>query len=104
MAEAQADETQNGESRQVAGVAPEPSGNLVVDTLVYLAAQLVEHVDAVRVEFGEGERGPTYRLHVHPDDMGRVIGKSGRLARSIRQVARAAAARSDSTAQVEIVA
>lgn len=80
----------------------ESSGDLVSDTLVYLARALVVHVDDVRVEQSAGERGPIYRLRVNPEDMGRVIGKSGRLARSIRQVARAAAARAGTTAFIEI--
>lgn len=77
-------------------------GDLVSETLTYLARALVVNVDDVRVEQFLGERGPVYRLRVHPEDMGRVIGKSGRLARSIRQVARAAAARADTTAFIEI--
>jgi len=87
MAEAQGDEERE---------------DLVAGTLSYLARSLVEHTDDVRVEHLMGERGPTYRLHVHPDDMGRVIGRSGRIARAIRQVTRAAAARAGTTAFVEI--
>jgi hypothetical protein len=89
------------ESAKGAG-AIESSGDLVSDTLVYLARSLVVHVDDVRVEQSMGERGPIYRLRVNPEDMGRVIGKSGRLARSIRQVARSAAARAGTTAFIEI--
>jgi predicted RNA-binding protein YlqC (UPF0109 family) len=94
MAEAQASE----DSEAVVA----SSGDIVLDTLTYLASQLVEHRDAVRVETVESERGPVYRLHVHPEDMGRVIGKSGRMARALRQVTRAAAARAGTHAIVEI--
>ncbi len=76
---------------------------MVSATLSYVARALVAHPDDVRVEHVDGERGPTWRLHVNPEDMGRVIGKSGRVARSIRQVARAAAARTDTHAFIEIV-
>lgn len=97
MAEAQGDPQAGGE------VAPaSPDADPVSGTLAYLARALVEHVDEVRVELADSERGPVYRLHVHPDDMGRVIGKSGRIARAIRQVTRAAAARAGTHAFVEI--
>ena len=51
---------------------------------------------------GMGERGLTYTLEVHPDDVGRVIGRSGRMARALRQVTRAAAATVNVHAFVEI--
>ncbi|MFA5891636.1 MAG: KH domain-containing protein [Actinomycetota bacterium] len=89
-------ETQAGEDREVVG------GDLVSETLAYLARAIVEHVDQVSVEQGESDRGLVYRLRVHPDDMGRVIGRNGRVARAIRQVARVAAARVDTTAVIEI--
>lgn len=88
MAEVQGD-AQRGEE-QVAG------------TLAYLGRSLVEHVDDVRVERSESERGPVFRLRVHPDDVGRVIGRAGRIARAIRQVTRVAAARADMHVVVEI--
>jgi predicted RNA-binding protein YlqC (UPF0109 family) len=44
-----------------------------------------------------------FRLHVNPEDMGRVIGRHGRTARAIRQVTRAAAAKAGVSAYIEIV-
>lgn len=85
-----------------AGVVETPAPDLVSQTLSYLARALVEHADDVRVELGENERGPVYRLRVHPDDIGRVIGKGGRVARAIRQVTRAAATRAGTRAFIEI--
>ena len=76
--------------------------DVVSATLAYLARALVEHPDDVRIETDTNERGPVYRLRVHPDDMGRVIGRGGRIARSIRQVTRAAAARAGTTVSIEI--
>ena len=73
---------------------PAAGADLVGDTLGYLARSLVANTDEVRIEKLETERGLVYRLHVNPDDMGRVIGRSGRIARALRQVTRAAAARS----------
>jgi len=78
------------------------SQDVVSATLVYLARALVEHPDDVRVETSPSDRGTVYRLRVDPDDMGRVIGRGGRIARSIRQIARAAAARADTGAVIEI--
>jgi len=75
---------------------------MVHQTLVFLARSMVEYPDDVRVDESPGDRGTIYHLHVHPDDIGRVIGRGGRMARSIRQVARAAAAREDVFAIIEI--
>jgi uncharacterized protein len=99
-------ESQAGESRGEEVAPPAPGADapdMVSATLSYLARALVAFPDDVRVEHVVGERGPTWRLHVNPEDMGRVIGKSGRVARSIRQVARAAAARVGTHAFIEIV-
>lgn len=82
--------------------APAAEADLVGDTLGYLARSLVANTDDVRIEKLQTERGLVYRLHVNPEDMGRVIGRSGRIARAVRQVTRAAAARSGVHAIVEI--
>lgn len=72
-------------------------------TLDFIVSFLVDHPEDVRVE--ETEEGSTiiYDLIVHPDDIGKVIGKSGRTARAIRTVVKAAAAKEDRNAIVEIV-
>jgi predicted RNA-binding protein YlqC (UPF0109 family) len=100
-------ETQAGEGVEASGeVTPEADppteSDLVGDTLRYLARSLVSNVDDVRVERVQTERGLVYRLHVNQEDMGRVIGRSGRIARALRQVTRAAAARAGVHAIVEI--
>jgi uncharacterized protein len=69
----------------------------------YLARQLVSDPGAVRVEEAEEDGALVLRLHVAPDDLGKVIGRRGRIARSLRTVARAAAARSDRRVLLEIV-
>lgn len=65
---------------------------------------LVEAPDAVEVTVDEpNEEGiVVYHLHVSPEDMGRVIGKQGRIAKAIRTVMRAAAVRKDEKIQVDI--
>ena len=73
------------------------------ELLEYLARGLVDEPDAVRVERVEREDGVTLlRLHVAPDDVGKVIGRQGRLVRSLRTVMRAAATRSRERVAVEI--
>ena len=71
--------------------------------LEYLARGLVDEPDAVRVERTEREDGVVVLLlHVAPDDVGKVIGRQGRLVRALRTVVRAAATRSRERVAVEI--
>ncbi len=74
------------------------------ELLVSIAAGLVENPDAVSVTVDEAnEEGVVvYHLHVAEGDMGRVIGKQGRIAKAIRTVMRAAANRNNCQVAVEI--
>mgnify|MGYP001032579725 CR=1 FL=1 len=74
------------------------------DLLIIIAKGLVEDPDAVSVTVDEpNDEGVTvYHLHVAEGDMGRVIGKQGRIAKAIRTVMRAAAVRSNKKISVEI--
>lgn len=74
------------------------------ELLLTIAKGLVENPDAVAVEQDEpSEDGAiVFHLHVAPDDMGRVIGKQGRIAKAIRVVMRAAAVRQGEKVIVEI--
>ena len=73
------------------------------DLLKFQASGLVEKPEEVVVTSEEGENGMTvFHLHVAEDDMGRVIGKQGRIAKAIRVVMRAAATRNDKKIMVEI--
>lgn len=74
------------------------------ELLETVARGLVEAPDPVEVTVDEpNEEGVVvYHLHVGPDDMGRVIGKQGRIAKAIRTVMRAAAIRKDVKVQVDI--
>ncbi len=69
----------------------------------YIARQIVDEPDAVVVEADEGRGRIDIRLHVAPDDMGKIIGKRGRVAQAIRTVVRAAGAREGVEASVDIV-
>jgi hypothetical protein len=75
----------------------------VKDLLEYLARNIVDDPDAVEVTEEEDDRGVILTLRVAPDDMGKVIGRGGRMARAIRAVVRAAAADQDMATKVEIV-
>ena len=76
----------------------------MIDLVEYLARQLVDEPDAVRVETVERDDGATVvRLHVAPDDRGKVIGRKGRVAQALRTVVRAAGARSRERVVLEIV-
>ncbi|MBR1810304.1 MAG: KH domain-containing protein [Clostridia bacterium] len=74
------------------------------ELLTELAKGLVEDPAAVNVTVDEpDENGCTvYHLHVAADDMGRVIGKQGRIAKAIRTVMKATAVRNNQKIQVEI--
>ena len=74
------------------------------DLRITIAKGLVENPAAVNVDVDEPAEDGTvvYHLHVAEDDMGRVIGKQGRIAKSIRTVIRSAAVRMDQKAVVEI--
>jgi predicted RNA-binding protein YlqC (UPF0109 family) len=68
-----------------------------------LARRLVDDPDAVRVEREEREDAVVLRLHVAKDDVGKVIGRQGRIARALRQLVRAAAGRQRKRVVLEIV-
>ena len=68
-----------------------------------LARRLVDDPDAVRVEREEREDAVVLRLYVAKDDVGKVIGRQGRIARALRQLVRAAAGRQRKRVVLEIV-
>jgi predicted RNA-binding protein YlqC (UPF0109 family) len=74
----------------------------MAELLEWIARRLVDEPDAVRVETEEREDAVVYRLHVAPDDVGKVIGRQGRLARALRSLVRAAGARADRRFLLEI--
>ncbi len=69
----------------------------------YLARRLVDEPDAVRVEELERDGDLVIELHVAKDDVGKVIGRQGRIARALRTVVRASAARRSGRTLLEIV-
>jgi predicted RNA-binding protein YlqC (UPF0109 family) len=75
----------------------------VTEIVEYLAKRLVDEPDAVRVEEVKQEGAVVIQLHVAPDDVGKVIGRQGRIARALRTIVRASAARRDHRVLLEIV-
>ncbi|HEY5533263.1 MAG TPA: KH domain-containing protein [Candidatus Anoxymicrobiaceae bacterium] len=73
------------------------------ELLDYLARALVDHPDDVQIEMIEGERSVILQLKVHPDDIGKVIGKQGRIAQALRTLVKAAATKQGKNAIVEIL-
>jgi uncharacterized protein len=76
----------------------------VDELLAELARRLVDEPDAVRVETVEGDDGSlVFRLHVAEGDVGKVIGRQGRIARALRTVVRAGGPNAGRRLQLEIV-
>ncbi|MBR3848045.1 MAG: KH domain-containing protein [Oscillospiraceae bacterium] len=73
------------------------------DLLTYIAKSLVENPDAVSVNEVTKEDGIVLELRVAPEDMGKVIGKHGRIAKEIRTVIKAAALRDNVKVSVDIL-
>ena len=67
-----------------------------------IAVSLVDHPDEIVVTEKKTENSIILELHVAPDDMGKVIGKQGRIAKAIRTVVKAAASRDDKKVIVDI--
>ena len=73
------------------------------DLVEFLVRALVADPEAVRVEEIDSNGDTVYEVHVADDDLGRVIGREGRVANAIRTIAKAAATRDGGRVMVEIV-
>ncbi len=73
------------------------------EVLEIIAKALVDHPEEVSVSEVEGEQSMILELRVAESDMGKVIGKQGRIAKAIRTVVKAAASREDKRVVVEIL-
>lgn len=73
------------------------------DLVEVIAKALVDHPDEVAVTEKENSRNLTVELHVAPSDMGKVIGKQGRIAKAIRTVVKAAAMEDNKKVDVDII-
>jgi len=75
----------------------------VREMLLFLTQSLVEDREAVQVEELEEDGDLVYEITVNEDDLGRVIGKGGRVANALRTVAKAAAVREERRVLVDIL-
>jgi uncharacterized protein len=73
------------------------------DLVLWLARELVEDRDAVKVDALERDRSTVFELTVAPDDLGRVIGRGGRTAKALRTVLDSAARREGRRAVLDIL-
>jgi predicted RNA-binding protein YlqC (UPF0109 family) len=74
----------------------------VAELLAWIARHLVDDPASVVVESVERDDVLVLRLHVAPDDVGKVIGRQGRIARALRTIVRASGARDDRRVVLEI--
>jgi uncharacterized protein len=75
----------------------------VEELVVYLARNLVDHPEEVRVERTERDGVVVLRLHVAEEDLGKVIGRQGRIARALRTLVRASGGHRRERVLLEIV-
>ncbi|MEY4913899.1 MAG: KH domain-containing protein [Armatimonadaceae bacterium] len=73
-------------------------------TVEFLVKELVDNPDAVEVSEITGDDSTTYEVRVSPDDLGKVIGKQGRIANAIRTLVKAVAMKDKRKVYVEILA
>jgi predicted RNA-binding protein YlqC (UPF0109 family) len=74
---------------------------VLADALEHLVRGIVDHPDDVQVRAATLRRGELLEVRVHPDDLGRVIGRGGRTARALRTVVNALS--SEGTVRVDVV-
>ena len=75
----------------------------MVELVEYIAKSLVDHPEQVEVREIQGETGLILELRVAPEDMCKVIGKQGRIAKAIRAVVKAASLKQGTPAMLEIL-
>jgi len=75
----------------------------VKDFIEFIAKQLVDNPDSVKVTEVEGEKTTVYELRVYSDDLGKVIGRKGQTAKAIRTLIAAVSAKKGKRALLEIL-
>ena len=73
------------------------------ELIEYVVKTLIDHPDDLRITEIEGERTIVFELRCHPDDVGKVIGKSGKTVGAIRTLLSTVAARQNRRAMLEVV-
>lgn len=72
------------------------------DTLLFILSQIVEHPEDVQIDEATENDRTVYTIHANPEDMGKIIGKSGRIIRAIRDLIKLMAAKNGSYVDVVI--
>ncbi len=75
----------------------------LIELVGFLVQGVVSHPEEVEVEEFLDDAGSIYGIRVHPDDVGRVIGREGRVANALRHVVKAAATKTGARVQIEII-
>ncbi|MCD6282415.1 KH domain-containing protein [bacterium] len=75
----------------------------MVDLVRDILKAIVDHPDAVEVKEVEGERASIIEIKVHEEDVGKVIGREGRIINSLRQIVRAAAGKDNKRITIELL-
>lgn len=75
----------------------------MTELLTYLVRNIVDNADAVKITRGDQQGYVELLIEVDPDDIGKVIGKSGRVIKALRTLMRAAGLREDKKVLVEVV-
>jgi uncharacterized protein len=73
---------------------------MLEEALEHLVRGIVDHPDDVQVDLVSNRRGERLEVHVHPDDLGRVIGRAGRTAKALRAVLNGVAGR---TVRIDVI-
>lgn len=106
MSEENATSTANGDvnaSEELDYDEPSEEETRLIQLVGYLVQGVVAYPEEVEVEEYFDDIGVVYGVHVHPDDVGRIIGKEGRIANALRHVVKAAATKTGAHVMVEIV-
>ena len=82
---------------------PAPLPERMSQLLVAMVEKLVDDPDSLHVETDSNENGTTFRLYVAPDDLGKVIGKQGRTARSLRTILNAIGSKANHRMQLDVL-
>lgn len=96
-------EEQNLATTAVENQAPTEDEARLIELVGYLVQGIVAHPHEVEVEEFFDDIGTVYGVRVHPEDIGRVIGKEGRVANALRHLVKAAATKTGAHVMVEIL-
>lgn len=97
------DEDIMAQAMEEEGYEPSAEDERLIELVGYLVQGIVAHPDDVEVDQFFDDVGSIYGVRVHPEDVGRVIGKEGRIANALRHMAKAAATKSGARVSVEII-